>query len=84
MLIELAKDERIDWFRVITDLERAGYPHNAIAVYVGVGKRTVGGWKQGASPKTEDGLRLIGLWSLVTKNGRESAPRVKRHSFRAY
>lgn len=76
----LAPDEKIDWFRLIVELERVGYSHLSIAAAVGVAKRTVGGWKQGSSPRFEEGERLIDLWCQVTANGRETAHRVKRHS----
>lgn len=83
-MLALAVDEKINWFQIIVDLERMGYRHNTIAACIGVGKSTVSGWKQGASPRFEDGEVLIGLWEGVTKNGRESVHKVKRHSYRAY
>lgn len=78
-----ANDERTDWFRVIVDLERAGYSHCSIASVCGVSKRTVGGWKQGSSPKFDDGKLLLRLWETVTGNGQESAPRISRYSHHA-
>ena len=78
MLID--RDEKIHWFRVIIDLERSGYSHYAIGISVGSPKSTVQGWKQGSTPKFEDGERLIELWQTVTGNGRESVHRVKRNS----
>lgn len=79
----LTKTEKVDWFRVVVDLERSGYSHADIAAVVGVGKSTVQGWKDGARPKFEEGEMLIGLWATVTKNGRESVHRVERYSHRA-
>lgn len=76
-------DEKVDWFRVIVDLERSGYSHCAIATVCDVAKRTVGGWKQGSSPKFDDGVLLLSLWESVTGNGQDSAPRVKRYSHHA-
>lgn len=53
-------DEKIDWFRLIVDLcHHHGYTHSTIAAAVGAPKSTVQGWKQGATPKYEDGERLI-------------------------
>lgn len=71
-------DSKIDWFRVITDLERASYSHTSIASVCGVAKRTIGGWKQGSEPRYSDGDRLLLLWSAVTRKGREAAPMVGR------
>lgn len=83
MHLAIDRDERIDWFRIIIDLERSGYTLASIAVCVGVGKSTVSGWKSGATPKYDDGDLLLMLWCSVTKNGRESVHRVKRYSYRA-
>ena len=77
----IGRDEKIDWFRLIVELCCAhGYTHSTIAAAVGAPKSTVQGWKQGSTPKYEDGERLIELWAQVTKNGRESVHRVKRYS----
>ena len=76
-------DEKIDWFRVIVDLERSGYSHVSTAFSIGVAKRTVGGWKNGSRPRFEEGEKLLQLWSRVLGKGQESAPRVGRHSYRA-
>lgn len=79
----IRQDERVDWFRIIIDLERSSYPHAAIGAAVGVSKRTVGGWKDGSAPRFEDGVRLICLWSSVTGKGQESAPKVGKYSHHA-
>ncbi len=79
----ISQDERIDWFRIIIDLERSSYPHASIAAAVGVSKRTVGGWKDGSTPRFEDGVRLIDLWSNVTGKGQESAHKVGKYSHQA-
>lgn len=80
-MILVDRDEKIDWFRLIVDLCAIyGYTHSQVAVAVGAPKSTVQGWKQGATPKWEDGERLIALWVTVTGNGRETVHRVKRHS----
>lgn len=81
--MHLNPDEKIDWFRIITDLERSGYSHFSISVVVNVGKRTVGGWKNGATPRWEEGEQLLSLWETVTKKGRETAHKVNRYSYRA-
>lgn len=76
-------DEKVNWFLVIVDLERKGYSHSTIAAAVGSAKSTVQGWKQGATPKWDEGERLLALWETVTENGRETVHRVKRYSHRA-
>lgn len=79
--MEIGLDEKIDWFRIIVELCMIhGYTHTSIAAAVGSAKSTVQGWKQGATPKWDEGERLIDLWAQVTGNGRESVHRVKRYS----
>ena len=80
MTMALGLDEKIDWFRLITDVCRQGYTHSTLAAGIGAPKSTIQGWKQGATPKWEDGERLIDLWVQVTGNGRETVHVVKRHS----
>lgn len=74
---------RVNWFRVIVDLcTLHAYTHSLIAMAVGAPKSTVQGWKQGATPKWEDGERLVCLWSQVTGKGREELPRVSAFDWR--
>ncbi|MFT3720405.1 hypothetical protein [Pseudorhodoferax sp.] len=54
----------MDWWRVITDLERAGVPHSVVAVEVGRSKGWVANLKNiyGTEPRFHDGMLLLGLW----------------------
>lgn len=79
----LAPDEKVDWFRVIIDVCRCGYTHSNIAMACGTAKSTVQGWKQGATPRWDEGEKLIALWCRVTDNGRETVHTVSRYSYRA-
>lgn len=72
----------VDWFRIITDLERHGYRHQDIAVSVGAGKSTVVGWKNGSRPAFDEGDSLINLWCSVLKKERIDVPRVSPYDFR--
>lgn len=59
---------RIDWFRIIVDLERAGFDYQQIALEVGVtSKQTIGNWKTGAvaDPPFTKGLKLLNLHQSV-------------------
>jgi hypothetical protein len=76
-------DEKVDWFRVIVDLERQGYGATLVALSIATPKTTLLGWKQGSRPRFEEGDRLIALWCRVTGNGRETVPKVSRYSYRA-
>lgn len=78
-----APDEKIDWFRVIVDLERSGYSFSSIGAAIGSPRSTIIGWKQGSSPAFEAGDLLIGLWESVLCKSRDSVHTVKRNSFLA-
>lgn len=65
----------VSWWHLIVGLERNGYTHAAIAGAIGSKKGTVEGWKNKfASPRHEDGERLIALWCAVTQKGRDDLP----------
>lgn len=81
--MSVAPDEKIDWFSLFVDLGENGYSLRAISAAVMVPVPTLHGWKQGASPKYEEGERFIDLWLAVTGNVRESVRTVKRHSYLA-
>lgn len=73
-------DTRIDWFRVMADLNRAGCSTRAFADSLGIARTTIQGWKSGAEPKHADGERLLSWWSHVTGRPVEAAPREPRLS----
>jgi hypothetical protein len=55
---------RVDWFRVIVELERNGHPQRAIAELLGLSHGWVKHLKDspGAEPRFDDGNTLIDLW----------------------
>lgn len=67
---------RIDWFRVLADLQRAGVPVKSVATMLRIPRSTMVGWRQGAEPKFVDGERLLQLWSGLTGRQQAEAPRV--------
>ncbi len=79
-----APEIRIDWFQVINDLGRRGFPSQLIADSIGVAKSTLLGWKQGAEPKHGDGERLIAFWCRVMERQREALPLVSGGDWWAY
>lgn len=58
---------KIDWFSVISDLERTGMTQREIADYIGVSKSTVNSWKQYNEPRYGSGAALLDLWRSKTK-----------------
>lgn len=69
-------EKRVDWFRVITDMSRAGYNAHIVAHAIGVARTTLIGWKQGAEPRYTEGERLVALWCRVLKRNRSKLPMV--------
>jgi hypothetical protein len=67
---------RIDWFRVIVDLQRAGYSHDRIAAECLRGKTWVWSLQNvpGTEPRFHDGMLLLGLWATATGKDRATAP----------
>jgi hypothetical protein len=67
---------RIDWFRVIVDLERSGYAHQRIADELLRSKGWVNNLKcvPGAEPRHRDGQALLALWSRATGRPLHDAP----------
>lgn len=54
---------RVDWFRVIVDLERAGMSHVRIADAVGISQARIQAYKNGlGEPKHRVGSGLVTLW----------------------
>jgi len=77
-------ENRIDWFQVISDLGRRGFPLQLIAESIGVAKSTLIGWKQGAEPKHGDGEKLVGFWCRVMEKPRDDLPMVGIDAWWAY
>ncbi|QDY47289.1 hypothetical protein DUW70_01420 [Stenotrophomonas maltophilia] len=70
-----AVEGRIDWFRLLDELARAGVPVSSVAQHMSVPRSTILGWKQGAEPKYRDGELLLDLWMAMTGRSRHEAPR---------
>lgn len=61
----LKRPARVDWFRVIVNLERCGLSIREIADRVGMSKGWVEHLKNspGAEPRYDDGSVLLAMWS---------------------
>lgn len=61
----MTKPSRIDWWQVITDLERAEVSHERIAAECLRSKGWVDNLKNtpGTEPRFHDGAVLLGLWA---------------------
>ena len=77
-------EKRVDWFKVITNLSRAGYSPHTVSDAIGVARTTLIGWKQGAEPRYTEGERLVSFWCQVTGRDRKSLPMVAVGDWWAY
>jgi hypothetical protein len=58
--------ERVDWFRVLADLQAIGWSNNHVSRTLAVPTATLYGWKNGSEPTHYDGDRLLTLWRDTT------------------
>lgn len=66
---------RVDWFRVLVDLDRAGCPMKRVCFLLELPPTTVSGWKNDhKEPRHGDGERLIRLWSEWLQRHRDDVP----------
>lgn len=58
----------VDWFKVISDLQRAGLSHGQQARELGVSRRTIMNWQQGLTePSYSFGTKLLNIFNSVIK-----------------
>lgn len=56
-----------DWFTILADLERSGFPNADVARLIGVPRTTLLGWKSGAQPRWSEGQKLLALHHIKIK-----------------
>lgn len=64
----------IDWFKVITELQKNRLSMKQQSRSIGVSARTIANWRDGVEPKFSDGKRLIKLWCLSTTKNESELP----------
>lgn len=75
-MFQLAQGERIDWFRILIDLDRSGMHVSVISVKIGIPQGTIKGWKaRTGRPRVEEGMQLIDLWVQQCKRSYQDVPR---------
>lgn len=69
-------EQRIDWFRIITDLERSGLSLEQIGDHVGRSKTQVIAYKSipGTEPRFGVGVALLELWQQRCGDRLSAAP----------
>ena len=62
-MISIDPQQRVDWWRVIDDLNKAGLGFRGIAQQTQIPLATLAGYKNlNVEPKHADGERLLALW----------------------
>lgn len=65
---------RVDWFRVLVDLDRAGFPLSDVADQAEIPRTTMLGWQQGREPRHADGETLLSFWAAACSKSRDEVP----------
>jgi len=78
-----AQTFRIDWFRLLQQLNEQGYSLYDIAHFTAIPKSTLIGYKQGAQPLYHTGVRLLTFWSQAGGKDVAEAPTISLYSFMA-
>lgn len=71
---------RVDWFRILVQLQRAGHPLILVATSTGITEGALRGYLAGMEPAHWRGEALLLYWSEVTGKTKDSAP-LKRSPF---
>jgi len=74
MRITKTRDQRVDWFAILNELNRAGFPNTRVAAATAIPRQTLCGYKSGAEPRHQDGETLITFWMQVTNRQRHEIP----------
>lgn len=69
---------RVDWLRVMLDLERAALSLRRIEKLTSISKSALSRYRNGAAPTHGDGELLIALWCEATQGARDELPRLGR------
>jgi hypothetical protein len=69
---------RIDWSRVLLDLESAALSLRRIEHLTGISKSALSRYRNGAAPMHADGELLITLWSESQQADRDALPVLSR------
>lgn len=74
---------RVDWFRLLQELNAQGYSLYAIAHLTGITKASLVAYKQGTQPTYNTGAHLIKFWSEASNKDPASVPMISPFSFMA-
>lgn len=81
-MLQIDKDrERVDWFRIVCDLERKGINIPQMSRKLEIPESTIKGWKKYiARPKFEEGITVILFWCEQTGQTVSEVPIYDRYA----
>lgn len=75
---------RVDWFRVIVDLERSGVSMRAVSLRTEIPCETLRSWRNRyVEPSFYAGDRLVGVWCRELGRDREQLPPLRDQTLSA-
>lgn len=72
--------QKIDWFVVISDLQRNKMPMSKLAKDLNVSERTISNWKSVSEPKFSTGIRIVELWKKTMNRTELPCIKEERHA----
>jgi hypothetical protein len=78
-MLAVTLDQRIDWFRVLSDLTRDGGSLYQLASTTGIPRRSLNSYKNGVEPTHARGMCILAHWSIKTGKPGHDAPMTRRY-----
>ncbi|MCW5141072.1 hypothetical protein [Burkholderia cenocepacia] len=78
-----APDVRIDWFRVLDDLNRGGFSVARLSRITSIPRTSLNNYRYGAEPAHAVGMCILRHWSIQTGRDIADAPLVRRFTLQA-
>lgn len=75
--------ERVDWFRMLTQMQAEGYSLHGLVYFCGIPKSSLIAYKNGMQPSYNVGKTLIRAWSEITGQDQADVPTISPYSFKA-
>lgn len=73
----------VDWFRMLTQMQREGYSLHGVSYFTGIPKTSLINYKAGMQPSYNVGLQLIRCWAEATGQDPAQVPMISPYSFKA-
>jgi hypothetical protein len=77
-MLAVTLDQRIDWFRVLSDLTRDGGSLYKLAETTTIPRSSLNAYKNGVEPTHAVGMCILAHWSIKTGKPGHDAPMTRR------